>query len=375
MHETDGVGPFRPGVGGLPPYLAGRRTERDVFERRFRDLQRGAALADFVVLYGPRGNGKTALLRWVEARARENSGLDTYWLTADEVPEPGTLARRLELGSWLGKLQPESVSIAGVGVSLGTPRDPPRLAEALEERARARPLLVLLDEAHTLKPEIGRWLLNAAQAAGSQAPFLLALAGTPDLRARLSEMGASFWSRATQLPIGRLTEDEAADAVSRPLSTEGFEIEADALARIARESHGYPFFTQLWGGAIWRVMTQEAGGADTVTMAVVEAAAAEFESRKNNYYLQRLHELRRRNLLGVARRVAEAFRNRSTIPVTELDGVIAEAANGEVDVVETGDALEHLGFVWETKGVPDWEPGIPSLMDYILEHAPAPRGD
>ena len=376
MYETDGVGPFRPGVGGLPPYLAGREAERGLFEQRFRDLGRGEALADLVVLYGPRGNGKTALLRWVEARARENSGLDTYWLTADEVPEPGTLARRLELGSWLGKLQPESVSIGGVGVSLGTPRDPPRLAEALEKRARAKPLLVLLDEAHTLKPEIGRWLLNAAQAAGSQAPFLLALAGTPDLRARLAEMGASFWSRATKLPIGRLTEDQAAEAVSRPLAAEGFDFEADALTRIARESHGYPFFTQLWGRAVWRVMVNGPDGVDTVTTAVVDAAAAEFESHRNDYYLDRTLELDRKDLLPAAKAVAAAFRDESRIGLAALKELIGANTRAiERSPTEVTDELQHLGFVWMTKGLPLWEPGIPSLMDYILEHAPAPRGD
>lgn len=359
MYETDGVGPFRPGIGGLPPCLAGREAERAHFRECLETLRQGESVPSEVIVYGPRGNGKTALLRSVEVEAEAASGLDTCWLTGVEVTEPAALARRLGLGP----------------LSAETPGDPHGLAEALEARARSKPLLVLLDEAHTLKPEVGQWLLNAAQTAGSRAPFLLVLAGTPDLRARLSETGASFWSRGKKLAIGRLTEDEAAEAVSRPLAAEGFEVEADALARIARESDGYPFFTQVWGRAVWRVMVAGANGAETVTMAVVEAAAAEFESRKNHYYLDRFMELHRGNLLGAARRVAEAFRGRSTIPFTELDKVIAEAANGEVDVVETGDALAHLGFVWQTKGVPDWEPGIPSLLDYILEHAPAPHGD
>ena len=367
LRGTDGTGPFRPGIGGAPPYLAGREAERAYFRECLETLRQGESVPSEVIVYGPRGNGKTALLRSVEVEAEKASSPDTCWLTGVEVTEPGALARRLGLGS----PPPESVS---VGVSPETPGDPHGLTKALEARARVKPLLVLLDEAHTLEPEVGRWLLNAAQTAGSRAPFLLVLAGTPDLRARLSETGAGFWSRGQKLAIGRLTEDEAAEAVSRPLAAEGIEIEADALARIARESDGYPFFTQVWGRAVWQVVVDGPEGADTVTMAVVEAAAAEFESRKNDYYLDRLMELHRKNLLGAARRVAEAFRDRSTIPFTELDEAIVDAGNDEVDVVETGDALEHLGFVWRTKGVPDWEPGIPSLMDYILEHAPSPRG-
>lgn len=368
MRGTRGAGPFEPGTGRLPPYLAGRDAELAYFRRCFHTLRQGEAISTVVVIYGPRGNGKTALLRSVEVEAEKASSPDICWLTGVEVTDPDALARRLGPGS----PPPEDES---VGVSPGTWRGPPALAEALEARARAKPLVVLLDEAHTLKPEVGRWLLNAAQSAGSRAPFLLVLAGTPDLRARLSETGAGFWSRGQKLAIGRLTEDEAAEAVSRPLAAKGIEIEADALARIARESDGYPFFTQLWGRAVWRVMARRADDADTVTMTVVEAAAAEFESQKNDYYLDRLLELHRGNLLGAARRVAEAFRDRSTIPFTELDEMIVDAGNDEVDVVETGDALEHLGLVWQTKGVPDWEPGLPGLMDYILEHAPAPRGD
>lgn len=359
MREPNGVGPFRPGVGGLPPCLAGREAERAYFRECLETLRQRESAPSEVIVYGPRGNGKTALLRSVEVEAEAACGLDTCWLTGVEVTEPAALARRLGLG-------PPAAE---------TPGDPHGLAEALQARARVKPLLVLLDEAHTLKPEVGQWLLNAAQTAGSRAPFLLVLAGTPDLRARLAETGAAFWSRGKKLAIGRLTEDEAAEAVSRPLAAEGIEFEADALARIARESDGYPFFTQVWGRAVWRVMVDGPDGVDTVTTTVVEAAAAEFESRKNHYYLDRFMELHRGNLLGAARRVAEAFHDRSTIPFTVFDDAIAEAANGEMDVVATGDALAHLGLVWQTKGVPDWEPGLPGLLDYILEHAPDPRGD
>lgn len=57
---------------------------------------------------------------------------------------------------------------------------------------------------------------------------------------------------------------------------------------------------------------------------------------------------------------------RRTPPEEPADGpALNPAAAAEV--------LEHLGFVWRTKRLPRWEPGIPSLMDYLREHAPAPR--
>jgi len=376
-----GVGvrnPFRPGHGGAPPYLAGREPEQALFREVMDDLRSGVPVSRSLVLYGPRGNGKTALLRWAKREVDADDGLDAHWLVGSDIPAPGDFVARLGLGSWLRKIAPESVSVAGVGVSLRRGDDRPLLlAEALEARAKSKPLLILLDEAHTLKPEVGQWLLNAAQAAGSEAPFLLVLAGTPDLRARLSEMGASFWNRAKKLPVGRLDEGAVAEAIRRPLAEEGIGVEEEALARIVRGSHGYPFFVQLWGRAAWRRARRAGGGAEPVTAAVVEEAAEEFEAERNDYYIDRFDELDRQGWLGAAREVALAFRDRARLPHAGFRKAVRRAApSGErAAELEAAAALEHLGFVWKTRGTPSWEPGIPSLMDYIVEHAPPPDDD
>ena len=72
------------------------------------------------------------------------------------------------------------------------------------------PLVLLLDEAHMLDPEVGRELLNASQEVGRDLPFLLVLAGTPNLQSHLGQMGASFWNRAEQVRVGRLSGRAAA---------------------------------------------------------------------------------------------------------------------------------------------------------------------
>ena len=367
------LGPFQPGTGGLPPYLAGREREQTLFRRYFDALRRGRSAPGEVILHGPRGNGKTALLRWAKREVDADDGLEAHWLVGSNIPAPADFVSPLELGSWLRKIAPESVSVAGVGVSLRQGGDRPlRLAEALEARAKAKPLLILLDEAHTLKPEVGQWLLNAAQAAGSESPFLLVLAGTPDLRARLSEMEASFWSRARELPLGRLDEAAATEAIRRPLAEDGIAVEEEALARMVRESHGYPFFVQLWGQAVWRRVRRSAAEARPVTTAIVEEAAGEFEAERNDYYIDRFDELDRQGWLGAAREVALAFRERTRLPHTGFRMAIRRSApaGDRAAELEAAADLEHLGFVWKTRGTPSWEPGIPSLMDYIVEHAP-----
>ncbi len=376
MAVSTGLSPFQPGTGALPPYLAGREEEQSLFRGYFDALRSGRSAPAPILLYGPRGNGKTALLRWAKREVDADGGLDTHWLVGSNIPSPGDFVARLGLGSWLRKIAPESVSIAGVGVSLRGGEDRPLLlAEALEARAKAKPLLILLDEAHTLKPEVGQWLLNAAQAAGSEAPFLLVLAGTPDLRARLSEMEASFWNRAEQLPLGRLDEGAAGEAIRRPLAEDGIAVEEEALGRMVRESHGYPFFVQLWGRAAWRRVRGAGAGAGRVTTAVVEEAAGEFEIRRNRYYSDRYRELEERELLPAARAVAAAFRGEGLLSHAAFRRAIARSGGGGPGIGEAAKALEHLGFVWQARGTLSWEPGIPSLMDCILENAPPPDDD
>ena len=347
-----------------------------MFREFFGSLAEGEPPAAIVVLYGPRGNGKTALLRWAEREANSLESLEADWLTAADIPTAAETASHLRVASLLQRLTPRSVSVAGVSVGLRNRDGPVRLAQALAERARARPLVLFLDEAHTLTPEAGHLLLNAAQEAGTVSPFLLVLAGTPDLPARMSEMGASFWGRAEKIRLGRLGEGPTAEAIRRPLQAEGITVGKEALAQIVRESHGYPYFTQLWGRAVWVALRQVPERADRVTPEVLDAASAMFTEKRNDYYLDRFYELQKRNLLEAAREVAEAFRSRSRLDDSDFRAAVRQAVNedSKPSATEAGDALEHLGFVWKTKGLPGWEPGIPSLMDYLREHAPAPNG-
>ena len=357
----------------MPPYLAGREGEQSLFLRFFRTLRRGVPVPSEILVSGPSGNGKTTLLSWAEEQARRE-GLDFLHLDSDDLRTPSDLVSGLHLETCLPDFTPDGVS---TDEARQHPGGLPPLAEALEARAQDAPWVVAVDEAESLDRRVGQWLLNAAQVAGREAPFLLVLAGTPDLRARLSEMGASFWSRAESLPVGRLGATATAEAIRRPLAAEGIGIEAEALARIVRESHGYPFFVQVWGQEVWGGVRQPSAADPTVTVAVVEAAAPRFETRKNLYYRDRFRELDQRDVLPAAREVAIAFRGGARLSYTGFREAVARGVGdaGGPSRAEAADALEHLGFVWQTEGTPTWEPGIPSLMDYILEHAPAPGGD
>jgi len=57
-------GRFTPGSGAIPPYLAGRSREQGVLGEQLELVASGASPPADVLLIGPRGNGKTALLGW-----------------------------------------------------------------------------------------------------------------------------------------------------------------------------------------------------------------------------------------------------------------------------------------------------------------------
>ena len=235
-----------------------------------------------------------------------------------------------------------------------------------------------MDEAHTLDLEVGRSLLNASQKVGAELPFLLVLAGTPNLESHLAAMGASFWNRAEQVRVSRLRESAAAEAFRRPLEDLDIAVSGEVLAPMVRESQCYPFFVQVLGQAVWRVISGRPAGSRRVTRKALAAALPQLDRIRSDHYRQRYRELRKHRLLEVGAAVAEAFRNRESLSDARLDEAIGRGLGPKADMDRMDRAretLSDLGFVWEPGGEPVWEPGIPSLMDYVRKFAPAPPGD
>lgn len=356
--------------------MAGREVEQAQFCELFGTLRRGIPVCSEVLVYGPSGTGKSTLLRWAGKQARRE-GLDFCLVDSDEIRTPAKLVSRFDLETWLPDFTPDGLSDDEAGEAVGQRSGLPALVEALEARAKHTPWVVVVDEAQSLDPRVGRWLLNAAPVAGREAPFLLVLAGAANLRARLSEMGASFWSRAEPLPIGRLDSTATAEAIRRPLADEGIGIEEDVFARIVRESHGYAYFVQWWGKVIWDGLRGLPESERRVTLSVVESAAANFEEAKRCYLEETARGLETDGVLPAAREVAAAFRERTRLGHFEFRDAVARGVrdSGESSPREAVDALEREGFVWQAEGKPTWEPGIPGLMDYILDSGSEPGGD
>ena len=370
---------FMPGAGSAPPALTGREPEQAVLSLCLSDLTGGRSPPHDVVLIGPRGNGKTALLNWFEGACREVR-VDVARLAPSRIRTEPALFDALLPTTGLGRLLPAKWGIAGVGKAewVASPPSAQGLVERLISRRRKKPVAVLLDEAHTLDVEVGQVLLNASQDVRARVSFLLVLAGTPGLLAHLGKMNASFWDRLGSglLGIGRLSDAAVRQALVEPLGAHGASIDTDALDPVVEHSQRYAYFVQLWGEALWN--QRLATGETRLTRAHAAAARPAVEARVAEYCQHRYRELEAGGLLPAALAVAPLFQGGMEATATDRDIDDALATAGLEDAsarLAARDGLDRLGYVWSPPGqLPPvvWSAGIPSLMQHVLDQAALP---
>ena len=371
---------FTPGTGAAPPALAGREREQAVLSLCLADLAVGKSPPHDLVLIGPRGTGKTALLNWFDRTCRKSATkVDVAAIAAADIPDRSALLAELAPPTGIAKLLPRKVGVAALAsaewAAVGTPQS---LSRRLIARCRRRPFAVLLDEAHALDLEVGQLLLNASQQVRTKAPFLLALAGTPGLPTHLGKMNASFWDRLGNglLGIGRLNSAAAAEAIVEPLAVHGVSIDADALDSAVEHSQRYAYFIQLWGEALWN--QRQATGETRLTAAHAAAALPAVAKRVAEYHQRRFRELEADGLLPAAAALAPVFRAGKDASDQDIDAAFAAIGMDASARLAAREELNRLGYIWCPPGqLPPivWSAGIPSLMQHVLDQAsPSGRG-
>lgn len=380
---------FHPGNGVAPPFLAGREDVKSIFEDLAESLEERWEVDHDVILFGPRGNGKTVLLDEC-GRALKERGVDLINTTSAEIHSTAGLVSLLAAGGepaapsrLPGINELHRVEQAGVGRSIAhmtmrrvnDEEAAVRLKPHLLKRLEKRPLAALIDEAHVLPPEVGRYLLNLSQSLRREGcPFGLVMAGTPGLEAHLSGMDASFWERSKTVPVGRLTAADAREALKKPLESRGIEVDAKALDVVVERSRQYPYFIQLWGEAL--CLRLEAAPADRVTMETFRGAEEGVEAEQNRFYRRRFGEIREAGLLKAALSIGDAFKDEALLPRDALErrlesdhSLPEERARAEVA------KLIEMGYIWEPDGYGGAAPGIPSLMTHIAEESSQRAGN
>ena len=374
---------FNPGSGVEPPLLAGREQPLAVLDGLLGRMANKKQIPCDAVLYGPRGNGKTALLgKFVRqvggavsvvgllpALLRSQADLASQLLHYDDESMAGLMeaARPFsaELGipgigkiGWQGLSQDEKDNLRQ--------RSLPGLVQA---RCNKVPLLVVVDEAHTLNIEVGQTLLNLSQEVRTRgAPFLLVLAGTPNLEAHLRRMSATFWSRSEQLAIGRLSQTATEDALVKPLAEYDITFAKDALATVTADSQRYPYFVQLCGHALCQVLVRDK--TTHITMDTVKAAYPALELARAKYYKDRYEEIKEQNLLGAADWLAGVFSADQKHNYDLLEAHLADSSGIDPEQARAQlEQLSHLGYIWrpadDSEDMQACEAGIPSLMTHV----------
>ena len=367
---------FTPGTGTAPPALTGREREQAVLTQCLADLLGSEAPPHDVALMGPRGNGKTVLLNWFDRACRETDRIDIARLSPSRIRTGQAVVDALLPVSVIRKILPRKLGVTGVGHAEWAAPKPSaqNLTDRLAARCRRRPVVVLVDEAHTLARDVGQLLLNVSQEVRANAPLLLVLAGTPGLPAHLGTMDASFWSRLGEgrLGIGLLSDAATSAALVEPLAAHGVGIDPGALDLVVEHSQRYPYFIQLWGEALWK--RRLASGATRLTAAHADAARPDVMARVTDYYQDRYRELEARGLLPAAVSAARLFQvSTATASDHDLDAALAATGDDAAGRLAAREELNRLGYLWSPPGqLPPvvWVAGIPSLMMYVLDHAP-----
>ena len=386
---------FTPGAGTTPPVLAGREREKAVIIEALDYLGEGCNPAANIALIGPRGNGKTALLRWAEAHVDHFGGKikcvslrpGCFRSHADLVE---ALADHGMLATLISDVHSASINLLGTGISLSRQEAAKKLlGPVLEKMCSNSGLALLVDEAHTLhhNPKVARAFFNNAQALiGKGRPLLLILAGTPDTSSRLNGIEATFWNRLDKIGIGLLDMAASQEALRAPLERMGYRIDSDTLDQAAAAAQRYPYFLQLVGRELHRSAKAEPDklvDGDRIGDAILEQALNAFRIARNTYYADRHSELEAGGILASAEAVAQLFVAQKTISIStsaikstigrSIDKKLEERAkaSGGIEPALWVEAnLRNVGFIWSQFGNEDrCEPGIPSLMNYVKDRA------
>ena len=278
--------PYAPGAGTPPPELAGRD---ELIERAAVALDRiraGKSARSFI-LYGLRGVGKTVLLNRIRLDA-EARGIASVRIEAPEerslpallIPALRAALLRLSRGEALkdNLLKgmralasfTKSLKVKYKDIEFNIDADPEigladssdldtdltdlllTLGKAAGERATA--LVLFIDELQYVPEEQLASLIAALHSASQeQLPITMVAAGLPQLVGQTGR-AKSYAERLFEfVPVDRLDDDDARNALVVPASKEGVAFNPDAIAEILRQTSGYPYFLQEWGKHSWNV--------------------------------------------------------------------------------------------------------------------------
>ena len=274
--------PYSPGAGLRPAALVGRDDQLQDWSVALERIEDARPTRSFV-LHGLRGVGKTVLLGEFHQMAQDRKWLTIMVEANTGSPFRDSLARALypvvrelvrpkageKLKKALATFKTFSVKVDTSGMwsfGLDVAPAPGRgdsgeletdlgelikdLGDAAQEQNHG--FAILIDEAQDLSRDELRALCAISHQAGQRNwPFLVALAGLPNLPRLLSEAKSYSERLYAYTEITQLHDDAAKQALTRPAAGEHVTGEGDAVSYVVTETQGYPYFLQEYGQATW----------------------------------------------------------------------------------------------------------------------------
>jgi hypothetical protein len=255
--------PFRQGAGQLPPTLAGRQKEIDLFTNVI--LTQSPVLTNLVIT-GLKGVGKTVLLDTIKPIALKSGW---SWGGADLSESINTeekLALRIitdlaaSIPPIIGndtKSEIQSHFISLLKVFVGTPGLQNDKLKAVCEHAweqikpSAKGIVLAYDEAQNLNDGKGErpltLLLEVFQyLQKKQLPFILILTGLPNLYPNLIERRTFAERMFKVMLLGNLSREASRQAITEPIERDVCQVtmSESAINQVIELSGGYPYFIQ-----------------------------------------------------------------------------------------------------------------------------------
>lgn len=278
--------PYSP--GSLPVHLAGRGHELQVIRDRLARVDAlGRSGGPLLAFYGPRGFGKTSLLRTAQREAIAG-GFLTVWVTGrDDAPLAGDLAGALaeevrdssllaQASALLASLDKVQVEIGVPGAKVSAETAPKRSGDAIESSLKqaaklarqhdGRGLAVFVDEFQDAPKADRRSVLIALQhfdGAPKGHPVAVVAAGLPALPSAVTD-AATFGERSVFHELRLLNDVATVEALKLPSEQLGVRWTQAALELSIELTQGYPHEVQLLGEATWNAARPDRGDAITV---------------------------------------------------------------------------------------------------------------
>ena len=411
-----------PANGRGAPFFSGREAEIGAFREMANSLSQGLAANASIVVQGPPGVGKSALMcqfmeemrslpptatggrRWLPVSVSAGDAESPPYLAdaidaaivsrlAADLLAPGSAEATLleRLGDYWGKLEPakarararEFLDRGGsvLGFSLGASREgPPRsVAQAAARRPawQSWQIVLMIDEAQGIRPgepNAGGGTLSALHQGIVRAPISFCAFGLPGTLLALGDVGVSRLADGRSIHLRGLDDRAAGQMVDRCFDAFGVRNGAAWREAVLARAANWPQHLAVYLNAAIRQLREASPERMDAGEADFEAAMREGDRARANYYEQRLARLRRRHggFEKLAKALVPALLERGgRLPYSELFDLVEELGQrifppSGTNATQFIQDAEHSGFLALADDEYAYSMPIPSFARHLL---------